>query len=129
MESTLKVFLILTILKLAESWPADSRMLAGTIDLSRYGPEIYNEPSKVAGKMLTKWSEAKGKGNPEEQGNYFEGDIMIPGEARNGVILAAQKWKDGLVPYVIKGSFSKFTSRSWLNLKLDNPFQLKPKKI
>lgn len=103
----MKVFVVLAVLKLAESLPSDGRMLAGTIDLSRYGPEIYNEPSKVSGRLLTEWAKAKKKGNPEEQGNYFEGDIMIPGEARNGVILAAQKWKNATVPYVIKGSFSK----------------------
>lgn len=79
----------------------------GSLDLSRYGPEIYNSPNKLAGSILKDWTKSNKKGNPEEQGTYFEGDIMIDVEARNGVILTAQKWKGGKIPYEIRGSFSE----------------------
>lgn len=113
MESTIKAFVIFAALQLAACFPAISEPLhscnfVGSLDLSRYGPEIFNTPDVVAGKSLRDWVKSKGKGNPEEQGHYFEGDIMLDVEARNGVILNSQKWKDAKIPYEIRGSFSEY---------------------
>jgi hypothetical protein len=65
------------------------------------------ELSKRAGKMLNDWVESGKMGNPEEQGPYFEGDIMLPKDARGGIIKTSAKWKDAKVPYVLEGSFSE----------------------
>lgn len=46
--------------------------------------------------------------NPEEMGDYAEGDILIPTLARNGVKEETLKWQNGHVPYEIDSSFSKF---------------------
>lgn len=46
--------------------------------------------------------------NPEEMGDYAEGDILIPTLARNGVKEETLKWKNGHVPYEVDSSFSKF---------------------
>lgn len=41
--------------------------------------------------------------NPEELGDYFEGDIMLPlpPQGRNGIIDEKYRWPDGRVPYNI----------------------------
>lgn len=48
--------------------------------------------------------------NPEEMGEYGEGDILIPRGpyARNGVREQAMLWTSGHIPYKIEGHFSKF---------------------
>lgn len=79
----------------------------GSLNLQRLGPRVYNQPNKRTGKNLKEWVSSKQKGNPEEQGNYFEGDIIVDTEGRNGVILTAQKWPGAKIPYEIVGSFSK----------------------
>ena len=64
------------------------------------------EPSIFAGRMLTKWSETEHLGNPEEQGPYFEGDI-ITSNGRASFNRPARKWNNGIIPYEISESFSK----------------------
>ena len=64
------------------------------------------EPSQIAGRMLMKWSETEHEENPEEQGPYFEGDIIFP-NARASLSRPAKKWRKGIIPYEITGSFSK----------------------
>lgn len=107
MHSTFNVFVIFALFKLFASLPIEDRNTAVSLDLSRFGADIYNTPSELAGRNLKDWTKSGKKGNPEEQGPYFEGDIMLDVETRNGVILEARKWKDGKIPYEIKGSFSK----------------------
>lgn len=72
-----------------------------------YDTEDYRTPNERSGKVLREWMKSglKRVGNPEEQGNYFEGDILVDNEGRNGIILAANKWKDGKIPFEIQGSF------------------------
>lgn len=74
-------------------------------DLGR--SNIAVEPIKSAGHTLTEWSKGENKGNPEEQGPYFEGDIIIS-DARNGVRLPGQRWPKGIIPYEIEGKFCEF---------------------
>lgn len=74
---------------------------------------VLNEPNEISGRMLESWHHDGMVGNAEEQGNYFEGDIILPPEGRNGVVEAAQKWKNAIVPYEITGSFSK---KMWIIL-------------
>lgn len=45
--------------------------------------------------------------NPEELGEYAEGDILFPASSlRNGLITPGLLWEDGIIPYEIKGHFS-----------------------
>ena len=67
---------------------------------------ISSLPDERAGKSLNVWEESEKVGNPEEQGTYFEGDI-INIEARNDVDLDSRMWKDGIIPYELRGSFCK----------------------
>lgn len=67
---------------------------------------VLNEPSEVGGHILESWLRNGKIGNPEEQGPYIEGDLILA-EARNGVTSSDLKWNKGIVPYEIRGSFSE----------------------
>ena len=47
--------------------------------------------------------------NPEELGDYFEGDIVLaPGQEKNGMIDERYRWPNGVIPYEIREEqFSK----------------------
>lgn len=110
MKLTVICLAALFLLKVSSSFPTEKQEIQNSLDLSRYGSEIYNSHDEAAGKMLTKWLELKGRGNAEEQGTYFEGDIVIDARGRNGVIAIAEKWNNGKIPYEVRGSFSKWNS-------------------
>lgn len=95
---SLKVLFLVAIIKIITALPL--------------GPdEVLYEPSEMAGRSLDLWVQTGMVGNPEEQGPYLEGDIMLP-EARNGVTSPSQLWEKAIVPYDLSGSFSKFTFKS-----------------
>ena len=50
-----------------------------------------------------------GTRNLEEEGSYFEGDMILPVGKIGKVTInnLAQRWTNGIVPYVIEGGFSK----------------------
>lgn len=81
------------------------------IDLSGYGTAIYGEPSTATGKRLDEW-DAASELNPEEVGEYLEGDILIPRDPklRNGIVGESSRWPNGVVPFEIRGRFSKYIS-------------------
>ncbi|XP_037719351.1 zinc metalloproteinase nas-14-like [Drosophila subpulchrella] len=63
---------------------------------------------ETTGALVAAYSE-KSQQNPEELGNYFEGDILIPmgfKNARNGVAAPTSRWPGGVVPYEIEGDFT-----------------------
>ncbi|XP_044763767.1 zinc metalloproteinase nas-13-like [Coccinella septempunctata] len=64
-------------------------------------------PDEESGKMVETWEEISGV-NPEEMGNYFEGDIMLPPRSvsRNGLRNETFRWENAIIPYVIEGYFS-----------------------
>lgn len=107
MKSILILIVIVVAIKLSESYPTNK---VDKADLKRNGKSIFILPNQRTGKNLKEWAKANKKGNPEEQGNYFEGDIMIDVEGRNGVKLSAQKWPSGKIPYEVIGSFSELSS-------------------
>lgn len=78
---------------------------ADTFDLSYLGSEIYGKPSENAGKNVEEWTEEM-EVNPEELGEYLEGDILIPSDGKNGLLGETTKWKDGIVPYEISWLFA-----------------------
>jgi len=63
------------------------------------------KPCAPSQKMLIEYSVRNKKGNPEEKGPYFEGDIIISGFQR--LRKAPKKWSNGTVPYQIAETFSE----------------------
>lgn len=69
---------------------------------------FLEEPNQITGKKVEEWTEESGM-NPEEMGEYLEGDIIATGtkNLKNGMLDANLKWKDGVVPYEIGSYFTK----------------------
>lgn len=83
---------------------------ANEIDLSHFGFSLYGVPSYETGDKLAagNW---KNITNPEEVGNYLEGDILVPvrsHRARNGLINIFYRWPKGVIPYEIRGNFCEY---------------------
>lgn len=65
-------------------------------------------PDNESGVKVAGWTENMNM-NPEELGNYLEGDIMVTeGTVRNGAKDPKLRWPNGVIPYVINGNFSKY---------------------
>ena len=48
------------------------------------------------------------RANFEEEGNYFEGDMILPSDvAKNHINNTAKRWPGGIVPFVDEGTFSE----------------------
>lgn len=73
-----------------------------TIDLSQFGSRLFGKPVQIDSEKFSSTY-----GNPEELGPYLEGDLLIPSEARNGMKAESLRWKNGLVPFEIRGSYSE----------------------
>jgi hypothetical protein len=81
-----------------------SEPMDDVIDLARYGDTIYGDPDEKVGKMVDEWS-PESEVNPEELGNYLEGDILVPpGEGRSGLVKESTHWPGGVVPFMIDPS-------------------------
>lgn len=90
---SLKVLILVLVVKMIDGLPTGSE-------------EVLYEPSEIASRTLDLWMKSGMVGNPEEQGPYLEGDIMVP-EARNGVTSKSQLWDKATVPYELGASFSE----------------------
>lgn len=74
------------------------------IDLSRFGERLFGQPVLSRARNLQRSTD-----NPEEQGPYIEGDILVPlpdNNTRNGMKTESLRWRSGVVPFEIRGSFS-----------------------
>lgn len=84
------------------------------IDLSGYDLR-FGQPDMKTGDVVKQWQPSDNT-NPEELGNYMEGDILFPRNrstnSRNGLVGQSYRWSNGVIPYEIQGNFD---SRS-LNL-------------
>lgn len=79
-----------------------------TIDLSQYGSSIYGVPSNRTGELVASYDPHTSEMNPEEMGEYLEGDMLIrPDFGRNGLIASSSHWPNGVVPFEISGYFGK----------------------
>lgn len=77
-----------------------------SISLRVYRSSIYGQPSEDVGRSLREWSSTNKTGNAEEQGNYFEGDILFPKMMlRNGLKAESFRWPGGVVPVEIENTF------------------------
>ena len=98
------------------AWPVYRRdILDNAVDssnglishLSHLGRVLFAEPSKETGLKVAQWHEGLGV-NPEELGEYVEGDILFPSVMnRNGLKASSARWPDGVIPYMISPFFSK----------------------
>lgn len=78
------------------------------IDLSQYGSAIFGVPSNKTGHRVAQYDPTRDQMNPEELGEYLEGDmLMTPDFARNGLIATSSHWPGAVVPFEITGYFSK----------------------
>jgi len=80
-------------------------------------------PDNESGVKVSQWNEDMNV-NPEELGNYLEGDIIITKDTLNGVKNKKLRWPNGAIPYVIKGNFSKYLESSVIFLQLVHQNQL-----
>lgn len=81
------------------------------IDLSYFGGRIYGNPNEEVGNIVKTWEESGNYDliNPEELGTYAEGDILMPKSiGRNGILAETYRWPNGIVPFEIRGTFSKY---------------------
>lgn len=80
-----------------------------SIDLSQYGSSIFGVPSNETGKKVASYDPATSNLNPEELGEYLEGDMLMPPDlARNGLIATTSHWPGGIVPFEISGYFGMY---------------------
>ena len=81
------------------------------IDLSEYAENLFGKPNFEVGEILSKWNTTETeKMNPEEEGDYLQGDILVPTSSnlRNGVLAEFSHWPKGVIPFEISGGFSKY---------------------
>ncbi|XP_055324074.1 hatching enzyme 1.2 isoform X2 [Sitodiplosis mosellana] len=77
-----------------------------SIDLSQYGSSIFGVPSNKTGQLVATYDPSTSEMNPEELGEYLEGDMLIrPDFGRNGLIASSSHWPGGVVPFEISGYF------------------------
>lgn len=74
-------------------------------DLSYLGELIFGRPSSKTGEKLATW-DADSEVNPEEVGEYVEGDILFLNDKRNGLVAEGAHWENGEIPYAIEGIFT-----------------------
>lgn len=72
------------------------------IDLKSYGERLHGYPVRNDEKIMLDHE------NPEENGPYLEGDLLIPLDSRSGMKAESYRWKKGEIPFEIHGDFSKF---------------------
>lgn len=92
------LFYILSVFSLTFAQKYDDEIL----DLSDFWPRLFGHPITNSARTLN-----KNFGNPEEQGIYLEGDLLVPVTAKNGIKSQSFRWKKGVVPFDIQGAFSK----------------------
>lgn len=83
----------------------DDAQMRTFVDLSYLGERIFGNPSIETGKRLQQWDPVTSNLNPEELGEYAEGDILFPRDSRNGLIGETFRWRDGVIPYEIGGYY------------------------
>ncbi|OXU27095.1 hypothetical protein TSAR_011712 [Trichomalopsis sarcophagae] len=79
--------------------------------LSHLEGQLYGLPDNQTGEKVAQWHEGMGV-NPEELGEYAEGDILYPASmGRNGVKAETARWPGGVVPYMISPYFNEQQQR------------------
>lgn len=80
--------------------------------LVHLGASIFGTPDEKSGEAVSKWKETS-QLNPEEVGEYAEGDILHPiGNSRNGLKAVSSRWPKGVIPYEISPYFGKLNANN-----------------
>ncbi|XP_051160828.1 zinc metalloproteinase nas-13-like isoform X2 [Leptopilina boulardi] len=75
--------------------------------LTQLGEKLFSEPNAESGSRVAEWNVGMNV-NPEELGEYVEGDILFPSAmGRNGLKATSARWPNGVVPYMISPYFNK----------------------
>lgn len=111
---------IVAVVKTAAYPPFDDNFLteedddAEMIDLSHFGSSIFRQPSNETGLLVASYDPNTDLRNPEEIGEYLEGDILIPPSfGRNGLVAMSSHWPGAIVPFEISGYFGEYL---WLKI-------------
>lgn len=87
---------------------------AGPVPFKDFAKDIkwaLKVPDVKSGLKVARWTKNTNV-NPEELGNYLQGDIMVAAStARNGAKDPNLRWPNRIIPYVIKGNFSKYLQK------------------
>lgn len=102
-ETIVLHFLIAIGGRLTRAFPAGDK---STVEIGHYGSAVFGNPNEETGKKVSEWNAASSEVNPEELGEYLEGDILFPNKGKNGLLAFSAKWDGGIVPYVIAGPYS-----------------------
>lgn len=90
--------------EVADGGGAEPDLFSGLVHL---GSAIFGTPDIKSGEAVSTWKETS-QLNPEEMGEYAEGDILHPiGTARNGLKAVSSRWPKGVIPYEISPYFGK----------------------
>lgn len=75
--------------------------------LRNFGNSLYGFPSNETGSRVAQWHKDMDV-NPEELGEYAEGDILFPPiTGRSGLAAVSARWPNGIIPFVISPYFSE----------------------
>lgn len=69
----------------------------GLTDWSQDGEVVFGESNKRTEDYVARKTDLEV--NPEELGDYFEGDILLTSYNRNGMLDKTHLWPNGTVPY------------------------------
>nr|XP_012146511.1 PREDICTED: zinc metalloproteinase nas-13-like isoform X4 [Megachile rotundata] len=118
MNSSIVCSFVILLLASAFAWPFRRRdVLDNSVDspdgviahLQHFGPMLYGFPDNETGAIVATWHEGWDR-NPEELGNYAEGDILFPLQlGKNGIRAESARWPGGVVPYMISPYFNEQT--------------------
>ncbi|XP_011164234.2 zinc metalloproteinase nas-4 [Solenopsis invicta] len=111
---------LLALITLTSAWPAfrkrdrDARRFDNFEEsfdvlsayLNNFRRSFYGFPSNETGKKVAEWRKSMDV-NPEELGEYMEGDILFPPiTRRNGLRKIYAQWPNGVVPFIISPYFN-----------------------
>ncbi|XP_034236279.1 zinc metalloproteinase nas-4-like isoform X1 [Thrips palmi] len=89
--------------------------------ITSFGAAIYGEPSERTGELVKSFKPESGM-NPEELGEYTQGDILFTnkgaanaGLGRNGLKAPSARWPGAVVPFEISYGFSNSDRQMILN--------------
>ncbi|KAM0734297.1 Zinc metalloproteinase nas-8 [Formica fusca] len=74
--------------------------------LRKFGRSLYGFPNNETGRRVAQWHKDMDV-NPEELGEYVEGDILFPPiTGRNGLAAVSARWPNSIIPFVISPYFN-----------------------
>lgn len=103
-----------------EEEAADNEVDNGSSETDLYnglvhlGAAIFGTPDTKSGEAVSAWKDGM-PSNPEEMGEYAEGDILHPiAHSRNGLKATSSRWPKGIIPYEISPYFGNTIQRHTL---------------